>query len=135
MTLSFLPLGLSAFFSHFASAVILLLLFIAIYVRITPYREIGLIREGNTAAAISLSGSVLGYSIALASVIANSINFVDMLIWGLIALVVQLLAYLLTRLMLPALVDDIPANRLSSAIFLAALSLALGLINAACMTY
>lgn len=135
MTLSFLPLGLSAFFSHFASAVVLLFMFIAIYVRITPYREISLIREGNTAAAISLSGSVLGYSIALASVIANSINFADMLIWGLIALVVQLLAYLLTRLMLPALVDDIPGNRLSSATFLAALSLALGLINAACMTY
>lgn len=135
MTLSFLPLGLSAFFSHFASAVILLLLFIAIYVRITPYKEISLIREGNSAAAISLSGSVLGYSAALASVIANSISFADMLIWGIIALVVQLLAYLLTRLMLPALVEDIPANRIASATFLAALSLALGLINAACMTY
>ncbi len=135
MTLSFLPLGLSAFFSHFASAVALLLLFIAIYVRITPYKEISLIRSGNTAAAISLSGSVLGYSAALASVIANSISFVDMLIWGSIALVVQLLAYLLTRLMLPALVQDIPDNRIASATFLAALSLALGLINAACMTY
>lgn len=135
MTLSFLPLGLSAFFYHFASAIGLLFVFIAIYVRITPYKEIALIREGNTAAAISLSGSIFGYSAALASVIANSISFADMLVWGVIALVVQLLAYLLTRLMLPALVLDIPANRIASATLLAALSIALGLINAACMTY
>lgn len=127
--------GFPPFLTHFAAAVVLVFLFFVIYVRITPYREIALIRDGNSAAAISLSGALLGYSIALASAIANSVAFADMLLWGGIALAVQLLAYLITRLLLPELVRDIPQNRTASGIFLAALSLAMGLVNAACMTY
>ena len=127
--------GFPPFLTHFVAAVVLVFLFIVIYVRITPYREIALIRDGNSAAAISLSGALLGYSIALASAIANSVAFADMLLWGGIALAVQLLAYLITRLLLPELVRDIPQNRTASGIFLAALSLAMGLVNAACMTY
>ena len=42
-------------------------LFLAIYVRITPYREFALIRAGNVAAAASLSGALLGFVIPLAS--------------------------------------------------------------------
>ncbi|MBR7783849.1 DUF350 domain-containing protein [Undibacterium luofuense] len=127
--------GFPPFLSHFAAAAVLVFLFIVIYVRITPYREIALIREGNTAAAISLSGALLGYTVALASAIANSVGFADMVLWGGIALAVQLLAYLITRMLLPDLISDIPQNRTASGVFLAALSLAMGLINAACMTY
>jgi putative membrane protein len=135
MSSHFFNSGLSAFFSHFLIAMLLLALFIAIYVRITPYKEITLIRAGNVAAAISLSGSMLGFAVALASAIANSISLFDMLTWGSIALVVQLLAFLLTRVMLPDIVSDIPQNKTASGIFLGAASFALGLLNAACMTY
>jgi putative membrane protein len=62
-----LTYALPAFISHFISSIILLLLFVTIYIRITPYKEITLIRSGNMAAAASLSGSMLGYSIALIS--------------------------------------------------------------------
>ncbi|GGC72586.1 DUF350 domain-containing protein [Undibacterium terreum] len=127
--------GLPAFISHFGAAILLLAVFIVIYIWITPYREINLIRGGNTAAAASLSGSILGYCIALASAIANSVNLVDMLCWGAIALVVQLLAFFVVRLLLPGIVSDIPDNKAASGIFLGAMSLGLGLINAACMTY
>jgi hypothetical protein len=83
------------------------------------------------AAAASLSGSILGYSIALASAIANSVNLQDMLIWGCIALLVQLFAYFAARVMLPGLVLDIPENKVASGIFLGAISLSMGLLNAA----
>ncbi|MFZ6673720.1 DUF350 domain-containing protein [Undibacterium sp. Xuan67W] len=127
--------GIPAFLSHFGLSLLLLASFIACYVAITPYREIQLIRAGNHAAAASLSGAVLGYCVALASAIANSINLIDMLCWGAIALAVQLLAFGVVRLLLPGLVADIPDNKIASGVFLGSVSLGLGLLNAACLTY
>jgi len=127
--------GLLAFFSHIAAAFVLLTLFIVVYIRITPYREIALIREGNIAAAASLSGALLGYCTALASAIANSVSVIDMSFWGLVALVIQLLAFGIARLLIPGIISDIPNNKIASGIFLGALSLGLGMINASCMTY
>ena len=133
--MQFFSEGLIAFASHFASALAFLFVFIAVYIRITPYKEIALIREGNTAASASLSGAVLGYCIALASSVAHSIDLLDMLVWGSIALFVQLLAFFATRLMLPDLIKDVPENKLASGIFLGAISLGMGILNAACQSY
>ncbi|MBC3880445.1 DUF350 domain-containing protein [Undibacterium sp. LX40W] len=133
--MQFFSEGLIAFASHFASSLAFLFLFIAVYIRITPYKEIALIREGNTAAAASLSGAVLGYCVALASSVAHSIDLLDMLVWGSIALFVQLLAFFATRLMLPDLMKDVPQNKLASGIFLGAISLGMGILNAACQSY
>jgi putative membrane protein len=135
MSAQFLAYGFPAFISHFGSALAFLFLFIAVYIRLTPYKEIALIREGNTAAAASLSGAVLGYGIALASSVAHSVDLVDMLIWGAIALVIQLLAFFVARLILPDLIKDVPENKLASGIFLGALSLGMGILNAACQSY
>ncbi|MCC7221740.1 MAG: DUF350 domain-containing protein [Candidatus Contendobacter sp.] len=127
--------GVPAFLSYFAAAIGLLAAFLLLYLWITPYREISLIREGNAAAAASLSGAMIGFVLPLASVITHSASLPDMAIWGLIALLVQLLAYVAARWLLPNLARDIPAGQIASGVFLAALSLATGLLNAACMTY
>lgn len=127
--------GLPAFLSYFATAIGLLAVFLLAYLWITPYREISLIREGNTAAAASLSGAMIGFVLPLSSAIVHSVSLLDMAVWGLIALIIQLLAYLIARLLLPNLARDIPTGQIASGVFLAALSLAIGLLNAACMTY
>ena len=49
--------GFPDFLAYFAFALAILALFVTIYVRATPYREFALIREGNIAAAISLSAA------------------------------------------------------------------------------
>lgn len=126
---------LPAFFSYFAVAVALLAVFLLVYVNVTPYDEIALIRQGNTAAAISLSGALIGFAMPVANVIAHSDTLADLAAWGALAGVIQLLTYLVARFALPQLTEDIPAGRLAPAIFLAALSLTVGLTNAACMTY
>lgn len=127
--------GLPAFLSYFAAAIGLLASFLLAYILITPYREIALIREGNPAAAASLSGAILGFVLPLASAIAHSVGLLDMAVWGSIALVVQLLVYFAARLLLPDLARDIPAGKVATGVFLGALSLAIGVLNAACMTY
>ena len=126
---------LPAFLSYFAVAVALIVVFLLVYVNVTPYDEIALIRQGNTAAAISLSGALFGFAMPVANVIAHSDTLADLAAWGAIAGVIQILTYLVARFALPHLTEDIPAGKISEATFLAALSIAVGLINAACMSY
>ncbi|MBI5107161.1 MAG: DUF350 domain-containing protein [Rhodocyclales bacterium] len=123
------------FLAYLGAAAVLLTAFIAIYLFITPYDEIRLIRENNVAAAVSLSGAVLGFAMPIANVIAHSDTLLDLAVWSVIAGLVQLAAWGVARVALPRLKEDIGANRIAPAIFVAALSLSVGLINAACMTY
>ena len=123
------------FLAYLGAAAVLLAAFVAIYLFVTPYDEIKLIRENNLAAAVSLSGAVLGFAMPIANVIAHSDTLLDLAVWGAIAGLVQLAAWGVARVALPTLKEDIAANRIAPAVFAAALSLTVGLINAACMTY
>ena len=87
------------------------------------------------AASFSLSGSLLGFIIPLAAAVQNSVSLIDMAIWGLIAMVVQIAAFVVVKLMIPGLTQDIAAGKGAQGFFLGALSLGVGLINAACMSY
>ena len=127
--------GLPAFMLYLATSLALLSLFILAYIWITPYHEFTLIREGNVAAAASLSGTILGFVIPLAHAVALSVNLADMALWGLIALVVQLLVFFAVTRIIPGIARDIPAGKLAPGILLGALSLGTGILNAACMTY
>ena len=123
------------FLAYLGAAAVLLAAFVAIYLFVTPYDEIKLIRENNLAAAVSLSGAVLGFAMPIANVIAHSDTLLDLAVWGAIAGLVQLAAWGVARVALPTLKEDIAANRVAPAVFVAALSLTVGLVNAACMTY
>lgn len=127
--------GLKAFAVYFALAIFLLVVFVLIYAKITPYKEFNLISEGNTAASCSLGGALLGFAIPLASAVAHSVGMVDMLVWGLVAMIVQLLTFFAVKKIFPAIVSDIPANQISKGVFLGAVSVVTGVLNAACMTY
>ncbi len=127
--------GLSAFGQYFIGSIILLVIFIALYGLITPYNEYKLIREGKTAPAISFGGSVLGYTFPMCSAITHSVSLIDMVLWAVIAMVVQILVFLAMKLLFNRLIIDVVEDKLGPAILLAILSISAGLINAACMTY
>jgi len=126
--------AVAGFISYFVTAVLLLFLFSKIYEKVTPYREFSLISNGNTAAACSFGGALLGFAIPLASAIAHSGGLLDMILWAMIALIVQLLTFFTVRMAFPGIVADIPANQVSKGIFLGIVSLVVGILNAACMT-
>jgi len=127
--------GLPAFITYFISGTLSLGAFTFIYIRITPHQELVLIRKGNVAAAIGFSGALLGYTFPLVSAIAHSVSYSDMLIWAAVALVVQVLAVGTVRIMVPGLFRDMEKGKAAPAVLLAAVSLAVGLVNAASMTY
>ena len=127
--------GFDDFLVYLAVSLVLLVVFVSVYIRVTPFREIALIREGNMAASFSLSGALLGFIVPLASAVQHSVGLADMAIWGLIAMLVQIAAFVVVRILIPSITTDIPANRSAAGFFLGALSLGVGLLNAACMSY
>jgi putative membrane protein len=127
--------GLPYFAMYLAATFALLALFLFLYVRITPYREITLIRQGNTAAAASISGTMLGFVIPLANAVIQSSNIADMIMWALVALVVQLLVYWVVSRIVPDIASGIPDGKVAHGVFLGAVSVATGTLNAACITY
>jgi putative membrane protein len=121
------------FVVYFIVGGVLTAIFVVLYANLTPHRDIALIRGGNCAAAIAIVGALLGFELPLASVIAHSAALVDLLVWGIIALVVQLGGFLVARMVLPHLPQAIEDGNIADAVFLAGLSLALGILDAACM--
>ena len=132
--LSYSLTGIVAHLLYFGIASVAVVVFVAIYVAVTPHHEFRLIRQGNTAAAISLGGVILGYTVPLAKAVSQSESISDMLLWSGVALVAQLGAYGMTRLILPQLSAHVDEGKTASGIFLAAISVAIGLLNAAAMT-
>jgi putative membrane protein len=127
--------GFDDFLVYLAVSLVFLGLFVAIYIRLTPYRELALIREGNMAASFSLSGTLLGFIVPLSATVRYSVSLVDMAIWAVLALVVQLCAYVAVKLLIPTLARDIQDGKGAQGFFLGAFSLGVGLLNAACMSY
>ncbi len=118
---------------YFGVAIVLIVAFLVLYALITPYDELKLVRAGNTAAAISFSGALIGMVLPVAFAVVSSHNLVTMLLWGGVACVVQLIVFLVVRLLMPQLNQDIPADRVATGIFLAALSVGVGILNSACI--
>jgi len=127
--------GFDNFLVYLAISLVLLRVFVALYIRITPHAEFTLIREGNIGAAFSLGGALLGFVIPLGASIRYSVNLVDMLIWGVIALVVQIAAFVVVRFSLPTICDDITKGNAAAGFLLGSTALAAGILNASCMSF
>ena len=127
--------GLPAFAAYFALAVVLLLLFIRLYTWVTPHDEFGLIRANNPAAAIAFAGAIIGFAWPLASAITHSMSLLDCAIWGGVALVVQVLTFMVSSAALKQLPQRITRGELAAGMFSAGCSITVGMLNAACMSY
>ncbi|MDB5415630.1 MAG: Membrane protein with domain [Rubritepida sp.] len=127
---------LPAFLTWFPLCALLLAAFAAVYIRVTPWAELRLIRAGNVAAAVSFSGAILGYALVVGSVMLHAVSRSDLIIWGIVGLVVQILAFFVARALLGGDLDTrMEEGQLSSGIMLASTSLAAGVLNAATMVF
>ena len=122
------------FFVHMATALALTLFFLIIYIWVTPHPEIKLIRENNVAASLAVSGSLIGFCIPLTSAIINSGSLVDVVVWGVVALLVQIIIFYLVCLPIPKISERIEKGEIASGLWLGSASLAGGILNAASMT-
>ncbi len=126
--------SLSEFLIFFVAAVVLTIVFVVIYTRVTKHDELALIKKNSTAAGIAFAGSLIGFALPLASTMINSVTVVEMVLWGVVALIVQVLVYLLIRLPMPRISERIEADEVAAGIWLGACSMVAGILNAASMT-
>lgn len=126
--------GLPLFLAYLALGLGLLIVYCLIYLWITPQDELRLIRGGNTAAVLSLGGAVLGFIVPLSMVIAHQAKLGNVILWGVVALIVQVLAFFVARALMPGLPKSIEDGKISVGAFAGLVSLAIGILNAACQT-
>ncbi len=119
-----------AFLQYFVAALILLAAFLAVYVRVTPYNEFELIGQNNAAAAISLAGACIGFALPMAAAIYFTHDLIEMIKWAAITGVAQIAVFTLLRRFAPA----IEQGHTAPAIFMCAMSVAMGVLNAVCIS-
>ncbi|WP_445190760.1 DUF350 domain-containing protein [Sphingomonas sp. Tas61C01] len=125
----------TAFVVAFVAAGLLTIAFKLIYQWATPYNERTLIREGNVAAAVTLGAALLGYIFPLASALEHTVSLVEFAVWALLAGVIQIVAFTIVRqVVMRDFSDRIVRGELAAAIYMASISLGVGLLNAACMS-
>jgi putative membrane protein len=135
MEIAFPFQGLVSFLSYFVVTVVLTMTFQWIYVKVTPYDEVGLIRQNNVAAAITYAGAFIGFILPVASSVVHSVGLIDCVIWAVIAGIVQLVTFFVMRLFYPGIPESVRAGEVAPAVKLACVSVGIGVLNAACLTY
>lgn len=121
------------FIAYFFVAVLLAVGFLTAYVTITPNKEFKLIREGNSAVALQLVGTFIGFVVPMAFVIGNSVNLLDVVLWGIVALLVQAVTFWAIVKFFKGISDRIAEGCVSSGIFTGGISFGVGVLQAACM--
>ena len=119
---------------YLLSGVFLLGVFFVVYTRTTPLDEVSLVRAGNAAAALSLSGALIGFTLTIASGILHNSALLGFVAWSAGAMVVQLSAYAVFARLLPGAKEQIEAGNIAMGGLLGAISLSAGVINAACLS-
>lgn len=131
---SSLQSGLPVLLLHFLVTVALLAIGVACYMAITPFRERELVARGNLAGGIVYAGSVVALAIPLAATLANSRVVLDIVVWGIVALILQLLAFAFATVLLRHLRAELEGGNVAAALSLVGLQIAVALLNAGAMS-
>lgn len=123
------------FLSYMGTAVVLLAAFMFIYEKVTPYREFREIKDNNNiAAAISFGAAIIGFTFPLISAIFYTHSLVEMAKWAAVTGVVQLVLFLVMH-RFTGCGNCIRENKVAPAVLLAFMSIAVGMLNAICISY
>ena len=125
--------GLPMLLLQFLLVLALLVAGIFIYMAVTPFRERELLRNGNPAAATVLGGALVAIAIPLAALLATTGALLDILVWGAVAVLLQLLTVVIVLHLLRSMRAMIEAGQVAAAIPLVAAQLSIALLNAAAM--
>jgi putative membrane protein len=123
--------GFPDFLLMTGTAGILLLVASTIYILLTPWKELALVRGGNGAAGLALAGAISGLAIPIASCLASSLTLLDLLLWGTVALLLQLLTYRIIDMILRDIPNRIQNDEAGAAIVLIAAKISVAMLLAA----
>jgi putative membrane protein len=122
--------GFDDFLIQMTATLALFVAGIVIYVLLTPHKELDLIRDGNPSASVAFSGIVLGLAIPLQACLAHAFDVVEVLVWGVVILLIQLIAFRVVDMVLHGLPRRIAEGDVAAAIFVFAVKVGVALILA-----
>ncbi len=125
--------GLPVLVTHFAATLALLGIGITCYTALTPFHEQRLIREGNVAAGVVVAGTLVALAMPLAATLATSILVLDILLWGVVALAIQIATFAAATALIRGLREMIEAGNVAAALVLIGIQIAVALLNAGAM--
>ena len=123
--------GLPFLISHFFTAIVIFILGLWVYTKVTPMNELKLIKDGNIAASFSFFGACVGISIPLAVCLSSSVNLADIIVWGSIAVILQLICFKVVDFFLKDLSARIIDGEIGISIVLVGFKLSIAVLNAA----
>ena len=119
---------------HLVTAGLLLFVFFLIYTWVVPFDELKLIRQGNVAAALTLGGALVGFSMTVASGLLHTDNLMSFIAWSAAAAAIQLLTYILVTHLLHMSKQHIEGNNVAFGILLASISISVGALSAGALS-
>ena len=125
--------GLPVHAGQLAATLALLGIGMACYIALTPFNEWRLVQEGNVAAGIVVAGTLVALALPLAATLATSVLVLDIVLWGLVALVIQLATFFVAATLLRGLRAMIEAGNAAAALVLIGIQIAVALLNAGAM--
>jgi putative membrane protein len=133
LMLDSLRAGLPVLLPQFAATLVLLAVGVFCYRLITPFNERRLVAEGNVAGGVVYAGSLVALAIPLAATLATSTVLLDIVLWGIVALLLQLVAFGFAAVLLRDLRRMIEDGNVAAALALVGIQLAIALLNAGAM--
>ncbi|WP_018997223.1 DUF350 domain-containing protein [Hirschia maritima] len=125
--------GFPDFLIYAGTAGALLLFACTFYILLTPQKEMALLKSGNASAGLALAGVIIGLAIPIASCLASSVSLADLIIWGIVSLLIQILAFRFVDLILRDLPKRIENDEAGAAILLIAVKIASAMIIASAL--
>jgi len=122
--------GFPDFLIQLGAALGLFIVSLILYVLMTPHKELALIRAGNPSAALAFGGVVVGLAIPLGACLEHAFGLMDLVIWGIVTLLIQLIAFRVTDIFLRGLPRRIAEGDVAAAIFLMSMKIGIALILA-----
>ncbi|HXQ09899.1 MAG TPA: DUF350 domain-containing protein [Caulobacteraceae bacterium] len=114
-----------------ALGLVLLTLACAAHAVLSPHQEVRRIREGETAAAVSFGGAMIGLAVPLAAAMIATASLVGLALWGVAVLALALLCFRIVDVVLAGLPQRLREGDVGAAVVLVAAKLAVALILAA----
>lgn len=122
---------------YFIISVIIVLIGLFIFELITrKYKDMDEVKNGNHAVALSIGGKIIGICIILAFAIYSSDVIYETIVWGIVGVVLQMIAYFLFDLLTRnfSVEDQLAKNNVAVGIMSVGVSIGLALVIGASIT-
>ena len=101
----------------------------------TKVKEFKLMAQGNKAVSYVLGGRLLGLAVVLYSTATNSISLLDMISWGAVGILAQIIVFYLAEWLTPRfnINKSLEEDNQAVGLFLMFLSISIGIVIAGCI--